>query len=295
MGKPKFVAEGARALSASNGGGTGFKIAVKNAFECLEEKEWPLLSTQQGPENMLKEETDEGARALSTARFQGGILRKMKSATKDYQPEAITKVDLGARALKTSDVGGRQTRAKLCGDYGSCCDEDCHQECPNWKTKKSQAAMKAERRKLNFFQTIEPDQINRVTQDGKWEEIELAVDSGASESVAPKTMPETIATVEGASSKRGVMYEVASGHQIPNEGEKKFTAVTEEGQERKLTLQVCDVNQGLLSVSKMTQAGNRVVFDQDGSYVENKLNGERTWLHDKNGMFLMKLWVKRPF
>ena len=90
------------------------------------------------------------------------------------------------------------------------------------------------------------------------------------------------------------MYDVASGHQIPNEGEKKFTAVTEEGQERNLTLQVCDVNQGLLSVAKMTQAGNRVVFDTAGSFVENKLTGERTWLQEKSGMFIMKLWVKRP-
>ena len=71
--------------------------------------------------------------------------------------------------------------------------------------------------------------------------------------------------------------------------------MTEEEQERKLTLQVCDVNQGLLSVSMMTQAGNRVVFDKGGSYVENKHSGERTWQSDKNGMFVMKLWVKRPF
>ena len=113
--------------------------------------------------------------------------------------------------------------------------------------------------------------------------------------MVPNSMPETIATVEGAASKRGVMYEVASGHQIPNEGEKKFTAVTEEGQERNLTLQVCDVNQGLLSVNKMTQAGSRVVFDTLGSFVENKMSGERTWLREKSGMFVIKLWVKRPF
>ena len=92
-------------------------------------------------------------------------------------------------------------------------------------------------------------------KDRRWEDIELAVDSGATESVVPNIMPESIKTIEGPASKRGVMYEVASGHQIPNEGEKKFTAVTEEGQERNLTVQVCDVNQGLLSVAKMRQAG----------------------------------------
>jgi len=150
-------------------------------------------------------------------------------------------------------------------------------------------------KKLSPIKTIELETINTVTEDGQWEEIELAVDSGATESVAPPTLPETIATVEGPASKRGVMYEVASGHQIPNEGEKKFQALTEEGREKQMTLQVCDVTQGLLSVTKMVAAGNKVVFDNEGSYVENKMSGDRTWLREKNGMFIMKLWVRRPF
>jgi hypothetical protein len=148
---------------------------------------------------------------------------------------------------------------------------------------------------VNAIKTIEPDNINKVTADGMWEEIELAVDSGASESVVPPTLPESVPTVEGPASKRGVMYEVASGHQIPNEGEKRFNAVTEEGSEKKMTIQVCDVNQGLLSVAKMVAAGNRVVFDQTGSYVESMTTGDRTWLKERGGMFIMKLWVKRPF
>ena len=87
----------------------------------------------------------------------------------------------------------------------------------------------------------------------------------------------------------------ASGHQIPNEGEKRFSAVTEEGLEKEMTLQVADVNQGLLSVSKAMKAGNRVVFDEAGSYIESKRTGDKTWMRERNGMFIMKLWVKRPF
>ena len=75
---------------------------------------------------------------------------------------------------------------------------------------------------LNPIKTIEPNTINPMIEDGEWEEIELAVDSGATESVAPESLPASVPTVEGPASKRGVMYEVASGHQIPNEGEKKF-------------------------------------------------------------------------
>ena len=149
--------------------------------------------------------------------------------------------------------------------------------------------------KLKPIKTIEPSNINNITEDGLWEEIELAVDSGATESVVPPSMPESVPTVDGPASKRGVLYEVASGHQIPNEGEKRFSAITEEGTEKKMVLQVCDVSQGLLSVAKMMAAGNRVVFDPSGSFVESKTTGDRTWLKERGGMFIMKLWVRRPF
>ena len=125
-----------------------------------------------------------------------------------------------------------------------------------------------------------------------WEEIELAVDSGASESVVPPTLPESVPTVEGPASKRGVMYEVASGHQIPNEGEKRFNAITEEGSEKKMTIQVCDVNQGLLSVAKMVAAGNRVVFSASGSFVQDEQTGDTMELVEKGGMYMLRLWVK---
>ena len=75
-----------------------------------------------------------------------------------------------------------------------------------------------------------------------------------------------------------MLYEVANGTQIPNEGEKRFIAVTEEGVEKKFVLQVFDVNRGLISASKLAAAGNRVMLDDDASYVENKTSGRRTWL-----------------
>ena len=46
---------------------------------------------------------------------------------------------------------------------------------------------------------------------------------------------------------------------------------------------------------KAMKAGNRVVFDEAGSYIESKRTGEKTWMSERNGMFIMKLWVKRPF
>ena len=59
-------------------------------------------------------------------------------------------------------------------------------------------------------------------------------------------MLQSVETKEGAASKRGVQYEVANGVRIPNLGEKVFTRHTSEGLTRNLTVQVCDVNKGLL-------------------------------------------------
>ena len=147
--------------------------------------------------------------------------------------------------------------------------------------------------KVKPIRTIEPESINVISDDGQWEEIEMAVDSGATETVANEEMLSSIPTEPGVASKRGVEYEIADGTRMPNEGEKKFEAMTGEGQHKKLVVQVCGVNQGLLSVSKATAAHNRIVFDEDGSYILNKENGEVTWLKEKKGMYMLKLWVKR--
>ena len=69
--------------------------------------------------------------------------------------------------------------------------------------------------------------------------------------------------------------------------------VNEEGHERAITAQVCDVNRALLSVKKVLAAGNRVIFDEDGSFIEDKTTGERMWMRESNGMFMLRMWVKK--
>ena len=42
----------------------------------------------------------------------------------------------------------------------------------------------------------------------------------------------------------------------------------------------------------MVQAGNKVVFDSDGSFIEDKLTGEKMWLKEENGMYRLRMWVR---
>ena len=207
--------------------------------------------------------------------------------------------------IRTIDTKGKVERKDL---Y---VDED--ETCARWTTVESRKTRRTRKRaeackrgiktkdkvetinKVKPIITIEPEGINRIAGEGQWEEIELSVDSGATESVVPDNMPQSIPTRPGAAHKRGVQYEVANGERIPNEGEKRFQAWTEEGQEKRMVMQVCEVNQGLLSVSKAVAAGNRIIFDKEGSYIVSKASGKATKLEEKNGMYVLKLWVQRHF
>ena len=70
-----------------------------------------------------------------------------------------------------------------------------------------------------------------------------------------------------------------------------MVVVTEEGKRKKLTMQVVNVNKPLLSVQRAIDGGNRVVFEKGWSYIENVKSGEKTWLEEKGGMFMLKVWV----
>ena len=133
-----------------------------------------------------------------------------------------------------------------------------------------------------------------VGNDG-WEEIEMTVDSGASETVVGDGMIMSSEVREGPASRRGVEYEMANGVRIPNLGEQRFVAHTLEGHQRNIKAQVCDVTKPLLSVRRMVETGNRVVFDKDGSYVEDRNTQERMYLNEKNGMYVLKVWTQAGF
>ena len=111
--------------------------------------------------------------------------------------------------------------------------------------------------------------------------------------MSERTLAGVIDVTEGPATKRGVTYEVADGTEIPNLGERKFLGFTEEGGRKGVTAQICAVNKTLMSVSKITSKCNRVVFDDAGSYIEDKKTGEVTWMHQVGGMYHIKIWVSR--
>ena len=87
-----------------------------------------------------------------------------------------------------------------------------------------------------------PEGLKPVEEVPEWEEIEMVVDAGASESAVSDDMLTRVTTVEGYAQKKGVQYEVADGTLTPNLGEKKFVAVSDGGVTRQMKAHACEVN-----------------------------------------------------
>ena len=60
-------------------------------------------------------------------------------------------------------------------------------------------------------------------------------------------------------------------------------------------MQVADtVTKPLGAVSRITSKGNRVVFEENDGYIENKTTGEKTWFVLKDDVYVLDAMV-RPY
>ena len=111
-----------------------------------------------------------------------------------------------------------------------------------------------------------------------WQYLALTVDTGAAETVIPHTLVQDHAIQETDASSNGLNYESATGDPIPNLGEQELPLLTQEGSLRAMTFQAAPVDRALGSVERMYSSGHMVVFDDDGSYVLNKMTCEVKWM-----------------
>ena len=130
-----------------------------------------------------------------------------------------------------------------------------------------------------------------LQQRGEWMILSMAVDSGASETVIPHALVKGHPVRETDASRGGLNYASATGDPIPNLGEQKLPLVTMEGTLRAMTFQAAPVATPLGSVKRMCSSGHIVVFDDEGSYVQNKATGEINWLREESGQYMLDAWV----
>ena len=84
------------------------------------------------------------------------------------------------------------------------------------------------------------------------------------------------------------------GDPIPARGERSGTGRTDEGQSRRIVSEVCPVKRPLLSVAKITKAGNQENMAEDKAFVKNNKTGQITNLRRERNVWMLDLWVKRP-
>ena len=99
------------------------------------------------------------------------------------------------------------------------------------------------------------------------------LDSGAADSVCPKDMAPHFQVVDSEASKAGVYYTSADGGKISNLGQTTVPIALENGVRTSATFQVADVSRPLMSVSKVCDMGNRVLFGKGGGYIMNLETG----------------------
>ena len=135
--------------------------------------------------------------------------------------------------------------------------------------------------------------INEIDVRGNWERVPVKLDSGAIDWVITPGTANAFPLEATPSSKAGVNYVAANGTDIHNYGQRKINGYSNEKVPLNVAAQVADVRNNLGSAYRMCQAGNRVILDEDGSYIENKKTGKRIKVKMEKGAFEFDLWVKK--
>ena len=152
------------------------------------------------------------------------------------------------------------------------------------------------RAKYKHFRTIWEHTCDKSPTEFISSSLEVVViDAGAAETVLPTDWFTGHELKETEESRGGQFYVCAGGREIPNYGERTLTLTTLDWSSvRNMPFQVTDVTKALGSVSKIVANGNKVVFDESGSFIENKRPRERLWMREKNGVYVLDVYVAPP-
>ena len=131
----------------------------------------------------------------------------------------------------------------------------------------------------------------RETNNGY--EVDITIDSGAVATIVPPGTVPGEAPRETEASRRGMSYMVANGEAIANRGELTLRGRAEHGAIMNVVAQVSEVTKPLGAVREIIKGGNRVVMDEEGSYIENKKSGKKIPIRRENGMFVVTMTIPK--
>jgi hypothetical protein len=139
----------------------------------------------------------------------------------------------------------------------------------------------------------EDDTICMVSASGVyegWEWHSATVDSGS----AVNGLPSHLMSKWFLDEAQGQMtYTSASQHSVHVEGKKLPECWLQNDMQGTIEFKVLtELHKVIISTSKMTKAGFRVVHDSDGSYARHKASGKTLRIFEKNGVFVIPIWMR---
>jgi hypothetical protein len=140
------------------------------------------------------------------------------------------------------------------------------------------------------------DNINAFPEESsgsEWQKVTGVMDSGAADHVGNRRMSPNIPIVPSVGSKKGQCFISATGGRAPNEGEQRIEAMTEEGWNTDMNIQMTDgVQRPLFAVSKVCDRGNRVIFGRGGGVIHNLASNNLTSFRRVGGIYSLDLWMR---
>ena len=121
----------------------------------------------------------------------------------------------------------------------------------------------------------------------------LTVDSGAADHVMPIGWLIMFMVLKSIGQIRGLCYVAANGSRIPNAGEQHVRFMTLDGTWTELVFQLAGINKPLISVSKLIEAGYRVVFEEENSYIMHKKTRKIIKMTKERGVFVIDAYVQK--
>ena len=124
-----------------------------------------------------------------------------------------------------------------------------------------------------------------------WERIRVQIDSGAVDTVGPKSAGRAFPINPTKASKAGKHYIAANGSIIKNHGERVIKGETENCIKVSMPMQVADVKRVLMSTHKMNETGLKVVLDGANSFFVEKRSGKSTPIKYEQGKYHFDIWA----
>ena len=124
--------------------------------------------------------------------------------------------------------------------------------------------------------------------------VPVKLDSGAFGWVFNPETAQAFEIQETESSKKGQHFTAANGSEIQNYGKRVIKGFTGDWIPIESTVQVAEVKRNLAGAMRIMKSGNRIVLDDDGSFIEDKKTGRQINMRMENGEFEFDLWIPKP-